>query len=368
MQARPDIFPDPPTTPPPPFVPPPLPPRPPRRGPGCFAGVLGGCLASVVLLVGGFVLVGVLMALGFSRAVEKLDEVKALGVHTASSYEYLTGSDACSRQVLRLELNGVITGEAPSRWYLPPDCDAAVRAEIEDAIEDETIDGLLLVVSSPGGAVTASDELHHAITRFKAARDDRKVLIFGRDLLASGAYYLAVAGDWICLQPTTLVGSIGVIMPGLNFAPLADKLGIADNSIASGPNKDLGNPVKPVNPAHNALLQTMVNGLHTRFISLVAAGRHLPEETIRPLADGSVYLPQDALNLRLIDEIAYEDALPARLAALFACSEEEIALFQPTPKRQTLRAFLSELPTSLGRGIAAPLLEQRPLQPALLYR
>lgn len=366
MDTPPNVYPDAPFTQPGAMPPPPFP-KPPRRRPGCLAGIFCGCLFSALFLVGSFasLLFGGIYLFGkMGETLAAVHPEKLMG----ANYEFTQGNDESAKQVLRLELNGVITGAAPSRWYLPPDCDAAVLAEIESAIEDETIDGLLLVVDSPGGAVTASDDLYYALERFKAAKEGRKVVVLGRDMLASGAYYLAMAADWIRLQPTGLVGSIGVIMPGVNLYGLATKVGLADNSIASGANKDLGNPLKPVNPAHNAKLQSLVNGLQARFVALVAQGRKMTVETVRPLADGSVYLAQDAVNLRLIDDAGYEQTLPAVFAKLFECEESDIALFRPAQQKPGLRAFLSEFPGALGRGIAAPLLEAPAARPALLYR
>lgn len=362
MDTPPNVYPDAPFTTPGAVPPPPLPPQP-RRRPGCLIGILGGCLFSALFVV--FTFAGLIF--GGAYLFHKLASSPAVE-HLRAEYEFTQGDDESPKQVLRLELNGVITGAAPSRWYLPPDCDAAVLAEIERAILDETIDGLLLVVDSPGGSVTASDELYYTLERFKAAKEGRKVVVLGRDMLASGAYYFAMAADWIRLQPTGLVGSIGVIVPGVNLYGLATKVGLADNSIASGANKDLGNPLKPVNPAHNAKLQSLVNGLHARFIALVAQGRKMATETVRPLADGSIYLAQDAVNLRLIDDAGYEQTLPAIFAKLFECAEEEVAIFRPAEQKPGLRAFLSEFPGALGRGIAAPLLDAPAARPALLYR
>ena len=362
MDTPPNVCPDAPFTTPGAVPPPPLPP-PPRRRPGCLIGLLGGCLFSALFVV--FTFAGLIF--GSAYLFHKLAS-SPVAEHLRAGYDFTSGDHESPQQVLRLELNGVITGAAPSRWYLPPDCDAAVLAEIERAILDEGIDGLLLVVDSPGGSVTASDELYYALERFKAAKEGRKVVVLGRDMLASGAYYFAMAADWIRLQPTGLVGSIGVIVPGVNLYGLATKVGLADNSIASGANKDLGNPLKPVNPAHNAKLQSLVNGLHARFIALVAQGRKMATETVRPLADGSIYLAQDAVNLRLIDDAGYEQTLPAVFAKLFDCAEEEIALFRPAEQKPGLRAFLSEFPGALGRGIAAPLLDAPAARPALLYR
>lgn len=334
----------------------PEPPKP-RRWGGCLLGLFSGCLLSALLPVAALAgLTALALRSGGDFAVRVNDALRAHG----ADYEQIRGEGEGegARQVLRLALNGVITGAAPSRWYLPPDCDAAVLGAIEQAIDDPGFDALLLEVNSPGGGVTPSDELHHALARFKAAKKGRKVIVLAGDVMASGAYYLAMQADWIRLRPTTLVGSIGVIVPGFNAAGLAQRLGIADNSITSGASKDLGNPLKPVNPEHNAILQTVVDAMCARFVAIVAKGRRMTEADVRKLADGSVFSADDAVNLRLADDIGYEDTLDKEIARLLGCDEAALAIFAPTHKNSAFRAFLSDFPTALGRGLAAPLAER----------
>lgn len=337
------------------FPPPPSPP--PRRWGGCLLGLFSGCLLSILtpvaLIVG---LVALAMRSGGDLSMHMSDALRNAG----ATYEQIRGEGEGDtvRQVLRLSLSGVITGAAPSRWYLPPDSDTAVLAEIEKAIDDPDFDALLLAVDSPGGGVTPSDEIYHALGRFKAAKEGRKVIVLGGDVVASGAYYLAMQADWIRLRPTSLVGSVGVIVPGFNAAGLAQRLGIADNSIASGASKDLGNPLKPINPEHNAILQTVVDDMYARFVAIVAKGRRMTESEVRKFADGRVFSATDALNLRLIDDIGYEDTLDAEIARLLGCDEAELAIYEPVRKGNAFRAFLSYFPSALGHGLAAPLAER----------
>lgn len=334
----------------------------PRRGGGCLLGFGLGCLSAwLICVLAPLILFG--CACYFLRnTTQELVSRAGCSTYGAPNYTILRGCED-GKQVLRLELRGIISGDSTSRWYLPPDSDAAVRQAIETAILDEEIRGLLLIVDSPGGSVTASDELYHALERFKAALPDRRIVVLGQDILASGAYYLAMQADWIRLQPTGLVGSIGVIVPGVNLSGLAARLGIADNSLASGASKDLGNPLKPINPEHNAILQTVVDGMYRRFTALVAKGRHLPEAEVRHLADGRVFLPEDARNLRLIDDIGYEDTLDSKLAELLECGVESLTILEPAAVHNPFKVFLSEFPMALGRGLSAPfaaLPEQKP--------
>lgn len=345
------------------------PPSPAPKRTGCSRltwGIFGGCLLSCVLLVAFMAC----FVMGSVSLVKRLI-VSASSETTATSehYAYERGFEGeGGKGVLRLELNGVILGASPSKWHMPADCDAAVRKQIEAAIEDESIQAILLLVDSPGGDVTASDLLWHALDRFKAAQAGRKVVVQGGNLVASGAYYLSMQADWIRVLPTSLVGSIGVIMPGFNASSLAGKLGIADNSITSGASKDLGNPLKPVNPEHNAILQSVVDGMYRRFVMLVVQGRHLPEDQVRRVADGRVFLPEEALALKLIDEIGYEDTIEAKVAELLGCAEEELTIYTPAQHSNDWISILSELPEAVGRGIAAPLMEQKPSKAQYIWQ
>ena len=352
-------------TPPRPFDPVWQPPRPKRRF-GCLTGLLCGCLASAVLAAVALCAVPVGLAALFGAALDSVGEVD---IHKAATYQLVrgeAGDDA--RNVLRLELSGVITGKAPNRWVSEPDCDVAFRAAIERAIDDDDIDALLLIVNTPGGGVTASDAIYHALERFKAAKPGRKVIVQAGDLIASGGYYLAMQADWIRILPTTTIGSIGVIYPGVNFSGLAQKLGIADNSVASGASKDLGNPLKPVNPEHNAIIRTLLTATYDRFVGLVAKGRGIPEADVRRLADGRVFTPQDAVNLRLADEIGYEDTLDAKIAEILGCAEGDLAIYEPRRPGNTFRAVIDGLPSAIGRGIGEGLLGADPATPAYLYK
>ncbi len=342
-----------PFAPPPPSAPAPAAPPapPPRRRGGCLTGVVCGCALGVLLFVAGIVAVPLALFYGFAYLAERMPGA----TQTAGTADYLSCRGEGTNEVLRLTLNGIIAGSAPSGWYTPPDCDAAVLREIEDAIEDDDFRAILLVVDSPGGGVTASDAVYHALGRFKASRPDRKVVVLAGDLLASGAYYLAMQADWIRLRPTTVVGSIGVIIPTLNAADLAQRLGIRDASIASGESKDLLNPLKPIDPRHVAILRGVADAMYARFVGLVAKGRKLPEAEVRALADGRVFSAQDAVNLRLADDIGYEDTLDAKIAELLGCAEEELVIYEPHRSRASFfRGMLSEFPARLRAALLAP--------------
>src|SRR5262249_22416954 len=132
--------------------------------------------------------------------------------------------------------------------------------------------------------------------------------------------------DRVYAHPTTVTGSIGVIMSLYNAHGLFEKIGLASNPIKSGPNKDLGNPGRPMTDEERQILQGMVNGFYEQFLQVVVRGRNLPEERVRALADGRVYTGLDAKQLGLVDEIGYlEDAIQAAMDMAGVCDAKVVA-------------------------------------------
>ncbi len=188
--------------------------------------------------------------------------------------------------------------------------------QIRAAERDSHVRAIILEVNSPGGGVTPSDEIYNALHRFRDSRPDRRVVVFIRDLGASGAYYAAMAADWIVAEPTAVVGSVGVIMQSINFQPLSEKLGISDVTIRSGENKDMLNPFKPVDANQLAILQGLIDDMQNRFAGLVAEARRLDRAGNPELFDGRIFSAGEALNKGLIDSIGYWDDAVAHTAAL----------------------------------------------------
>ncbi len=214
-------------------------------------------------------------------------------------------------KVVRIPLEGVIM-RAEDEGFLTarPDMVENVLVQVRAAERDPEMRAIILEVNSPGGGVTPSDEIYNALSRFRASRPDRRVVIFIRDLGASGAYYAAMAGDFIIAEPTAAVGSIGVIMQALNLQGLSEKIGITDVTIKSGANKDLLNPFQPVDTNQVALLQELIDDMQARFAGIVAESRQLDPAAAPELFDGRIFSADAALEKGLIDAIGYwNDAL-----------------------------------------------------------
>lgn len=196
---------------------------------------------------------------------------------------------------------GIETEESPT---------AKIKEELKKAGSDPNIKGVILKVNSPGGGVTASDVIYREILSFKQSTGIPIVALF-MDTAASGGYYVSMASDKIVAHPTTVTGSIGVIVTGINIKEGLEKIGVKDQSIMSGANKNLLSPFAEMTPEKRKILQGVVDNLFERFFQVVKSNRRQIEEArLRQLADGRIFTSEQALKEGLIDKIGYfEDAV-----------------------------------------------------------
>jgi len=214
-----------------------------------------------------------------------------------------SGSD----KVLLIDISGMISEEREGGVTEEPDMVSRVKEELKGAAADKSIKAIVLRVNSPGGTVTASDLIYHEIRRFKE-KTGMKVIASIIDVGASGAYYISMAADKIVAHPTSVTGSIGVIMLHVNLQGLLEKVGVGAEPIKSGKNKDLGSPLKPLSTEDRLILQGIINSMYGRFLEVVVEGRqHLSPERIKELADGRVYTSREAKESGLVDQIGYLD-------------------------------------------------------------
>jgi protease-4 len=221
-------------------------------------------------------------------------------------------SGAGKDKILIVDLSGIIA----SGRNVPgvggkekPGMIATLREELDRARMDATVKAVVLRIDSPGGGVTASDTLYHEIKKYKRDTGAAVVAHF-MDMGTSGAYYAALAADKITAQPTSVTGSIGVIMLRIDATGLMQKIGIQTEQIASGDMKGMGSPFRPMTPGEKKVFQGMIDSIYGRFVDIVATERKLPVDKVKQLADGRIYTSQEARASGLIDNIGYlEDAI-----------------------------------------------------------
>ncbi len=201
----------------------------------------------------------------------------------------------------------------PDRWKSPSGEIALVRIQgmlmdsqnivrqLSDYRHNPGVRGILLRIDSPGGAVAPAQEIYNEIMKLKA--DHKTVYASMGTVAASGGYYIACAADYVLANPGTLTGSIAAVMVFSNIEELTNKIGVKPVIIKSGKYKDVGSPLRAMNPEERKLLQNVVDDVHQQFVQAVAKGRGLSVSEVKEIADGRIMTGQQALKLKLIDEI-----------------------------------------------------------------
>jgi protease-4 len=174
--------------------------------------------------------------------------------------------------------------------------------------DDNSVKAIVLDINSPGGASAAFQEMYEAVLD---AREAGKIVVasFGT-VAASGGYYVACAADKIVSNPSTITGSIGVIMSFPTAKKLFDKIGVKWETVKSGDLKNVGTMDRGMTPEEERMLQAVIDDTYEQFIEAVAEGRNRDKEDIYPLADGSIFTGRQAYNMGLVDTLGtYYDAL-----------------------------------------------------------
>lgn len=208
-------------------------------------------------------------------------------------------------KVAVVDISGVILEEDPGDGFGFADGVTTARGLIrtfEEIKEDGSVKALVLRVNSPGGSVTASEEIYQLIRRFKK-ETGMPVIVSQADTAASGGYYVSLAGDEIVADATTLTGSIGAIIQTVNISGLAEKYGVEGVVIASGENKDLLNPFKKVEEGDLAILQELVDEAREQFVSRILEAREIERGELELIADGRVLSGKQAKKEGLVDRL-----------------------------------------------------------------
>jgi protease-4 len=184
---------------------------------------------------------------------------------------------------------------------------------LRKAGDDARVKAVVLRINSPGGTVTASDVMYREVVRFREQTGKPVVVLMG-DVAASGGFYLACAADHVVAHPTSITGSIGVIIQTFNVSEGMRRIGIRAEAITSGENKAAGSPFEPMQPGHRAILQGLVDEFYEGFVSIVTDRRPaLAGDTLMQVTDGRVVTGKRAMDVGLIDQLgdihyAYEAA------------------------------------------------------------
>lgn len=217
-------------------------------------------------------------------------------IYRQTNHNYLNASAKKEKYVALVRLDGMI---APGRDFSSDEVVPLLRK----AFADKNAQGIVIDINSPGGTPVQSSIIHDAILAYKKEYK-KKVIVVGEDMLTSGAYFVAVAADKIYVNPSTLTGSVGVIMKGFGFVDLIKKVGIERRVYADGDQKDRLDPFLPQKPEDVEKVHDVMSEVRDNFAAAVLAGRKgkLKGDPDK-LFNGDFWTGQTALKLGLVDEL-----------------------------------------------------------------
>jgi protease IV len=193
---------------------------------------------------------------------------------------------------------------------ISPPFTGRILAAIKHAAKDDKVKGVVLVVDSPGGLVADSNEIYHALRKLDTEKH-KPINVAMKRLAASGGYYVSMGAGpegVIVAEPTCWTGSIGVILPHYDVSGLAEKIGVKDDSLKTGPYKDTLSFFRPVSDADKKLWDVILGETLDRFVEVIAGSRKgLDAKQIRDLATGQVFTATQAKERKLIDQIGFLD-------------------------------------------------------------
>jgi len=239
--------------------------------------------------------------------------------------QYHSMANKATNKIAIVEIRGAIMGG-----------EGFARHQLDQVKADESVRAIVLRIDSPGGTVSGSDELHYRLKKLAAERNLPVVVSMG-SIAASGGYYVAMANggedDIIFAEPSTITGSIGVIIPHFDFSQLLKRFDVTDDSITSGPLKEMLSVTKSrsteLAKKERGIVQDLVDEMFTRFKDIVRKGRpKLDDKTIEAVTTGQVFTANQAITFGLIDKIGFlEDAI-ARAVVLADLQEDSVRVIQ----------------------------------------
>ena len=225
-----------------------------------------------------------------------------------------------------------------------------VLEDIQKAKEDKNIKGVLFIVDSPGGSVAPSVEVAYAI---KELKETKPVVAYASGVIASGSYYASIWANQIIANPGSMVGSIGVIMQGVNTEELMKKIGVSTQTVKAGKYKESGTPTRKWFDYEEKQLQSVIDDTYNMFISDVASARNLDVKNHTIFADAKIFTSKQAKNVGLIDEVA---TLSYAQESLIKLSKVEKPVWSKEDKfEKFMNKFMSEAISNISMNLLSGL-------------
>ena len=197
--------------------------------------------------------------------------------------------------------------------------------DLKALMDDDDVKAVVLRINSGGGSAYASEQIWHYVEMLKK---EKPVVVSMGGMAASGGYYISSGANWIVAEPTTLTGSIGIFGMFPDFSGLlTEKLGVKFDEVKTNKHSAFGTPARPFNEEEMRYLNNYIDRGYALFRSRVAQGRKMKVEQVEKIAQGRVWLGQDALKVKLVDELGGLDKAVAKAAQLAKLKEYHTAAY-----------------------------------------
>jgi protease-4 len=201
-----------------------------------------------------------------------------------------------------VELNGIIA----------PGADASaekITTALQAAFKDKNTQGVIVRINSPGGSPVQAQTIYEEMKRLRKKYPDIPLYAVVEDICASGGYFVAAGADRIYVNPSSVVGSIGVLMNGFGFTGLMEKLGVERRLITAGENKGMLDPFSPLDPKDKEYAQTLMKDIHQQFINVVREGRGKRLKETPDMFSGLIWTGAKSVELGLADGYGTLDSI-----------------------------------------------------------
>lgn len=343
------------------------PPQPPGRPPKCggtggkMVSALGGCLCGCLFSILAPVLLFTLLTGSCAVLMTKMGDSEAF--ITNESARNVIECGLGDRQIAVIPVKGIIgyfSGDSIFSNVQGGNAERIIR-DLKRAEQDTTVAAVILDMNTPGGEVVASDEVRQVLDRMETP-----VVTVMHSMAASGGYYIASGSEWIVANPMTLTGSIGVIMQGVEYKGLMEKLGLKPVVYRSGDFKDIFSGSREATPEEKEYLNQMVRDDFTRFCEVVSQGRSQRYPTVEDVkaavfGDGRPLLGSDAFALGLVDELGDISSAIAKARELGDCPYGQVVRYGSSSPFRSLFTSLSAVRNpkvqieGLTPGLALPM-------------
>lgn len=265
----------------------------------------GGFLRGCLIVIGIFIVIGFLAFLALSTVtgiiIGMVGETAAAASSTDYTIEFVSGNQEAENRIAVIDVKGTIASEGESFGEVIANSKQIVKL-IRAAKDDDSVKAIIIDLDTPGGEVTASDEIYHELKLC-----GKPVVAMMNTMAASGGYYVACGANRIVANKFTMTGSIGVIISTVDVSGLLDWAKVKPEFYTSGKMKNMLNPAKPTTEEEAKVVQALVMDAYKEFAGIVSEARNIPLEKITQgeLGDGRVFDGEQALANGLVDQIGY---------------------------------------------------------------